>query len=124
MRVWWRIIPLLGVLVLECGLMGLALFALGPAWAESPRFTPVLSILPTNGWAIYWLVCGVGILLGLRFPSMARYALYALAFAWGTWAFCFLVGYVLQPTITPLTAILLVVLAAFHIAYGILPLER
>lgn len=124
MRVWWRIVPLLGVLVLECGLMGLALAALGPAWAESPRLAPLFLWIPTEGWGAYWTVCGFGLIAGLRWPDVARLSLYGLGFAWGVWATVYLVGYLLTPTVTPLTAILLAIIAAFHIAYGLLPLER
>lgn len=70
--------------------MGFTLFIWGwgylsPSWVPTPNMALLDAVVPIQAWAVVWIAAGVGCVLGIVIPRVARISMATGASLWATW---------------------------------------
>ena len=70
--------------------MGLTLILWGwgylsPSWVPTPNMYLLDAVVPIQAWAVVWITAGLGCLVGVFLPRVARLSMSTGASLWATW---------------------------------------
>lgn len=111
--------------VLLAVLLATSLFVQGAQWRSTPRFVPILSVLPPVGWSAIFLFAAALLAVSYFWPALARPVAAAMVGVYGAWTGGYLFLFFTLPD-TPIgsTAIFLFVLTFLHFALVVQKFER
>lgn len=58
---------------------------LSPSWVPTPSMSLIDAVVPIQAWAAVWIAAGIGCVLGIAVPQLARVSMATGASLWATW---------------------------------------